>query len=235
MLDCMPAKVLDTPRRLAGRIRSTIDMAWRPYDGLESLYRRHGPICTVGAGPFRYVFLLGPEANRFVFGNSQLFRWREAFETLVPVDGETALLVSDGEDHIRRRRLVVPALHARHFAGYAASIRRNVDYAIDSWRPGAELNVYLELRRVIRLNTIEVLFGRRLAADSDELGRQLQLALDFVDQAPALQHLQRLGLQSWRRAKAARAAVASRVREEIGQRRREPLGSRGQDADASLG
>jgi len=40
-----------------------------------------GPVCTLGVGPTRNVFLLGTEANRFVLGNSELFRWREAVRT----------------------------------------------------------------------------------------------------------------------------------------------------------
>ena len=82
-------------------------MTYRPAELLLAMYRRFGPVVRFG----RYVYLLGPDANRFVFANSHLFRWREAYEALVPVDGPTALIVSDGEEHQRRRRSVQPALH----------------------------------------------------------------------------------------------------------------------------
>ncbi|MQA15983.1 MAG: cytochrome P450 [Pseudonocardiaceae bacterium] len=203
-------------------LRSAVELSRRPHRGLEKLHERFGSVCTLGVWPLRYVFLLGPEANRFVFANSRLFRWREAFEVLVPVGGETALIVSDGADHERRRRLVAPAFARQHVDGYMQMVRATADAAIDSWRPGQVLDLYGELRRVIRRSTIEVLFGSRLAADEPDLGRALQLVLAVIDQPPVRQQVQRLGLPSWRRALAARAAVERRVRAEIDHRRRNP-------------
>lgn len=202
---------------------SYIEVARRPYDGLIGLYRRHGPVVEIGGGPFRYTYLLGPEANQFVFANSDLFRWREAFEFLVPVDGETALIVTDGPEHKRRRRLVQPAFHGRQIASYVDTFRRNADQTISSWRPGTVINVYDELRRTIRRSTIELLFGSRLAADEAYLGQRLQVVLDLLDQTPVQRAFtERLRLPSWRRSLAAKAEVDARVYEEIAYRRSHP-------------
>ncbi|HEV7790863.1 MAG TPA: cytochrome P450, partial [Pseudonocardia sp.] len=163
-------------RRAIDQLRSTVELATYPHRALPRLYRRFGPVCTLGVGSTRNVFLLGPEANRFVLGHSELFRWREAFDALVVVDGETALIVSDGADHQRRRRLVQPAFTRRQIDGYARTMRATADAAIDSWRPGQRVDLYQEFRRVIRRATIQVLFGPRLAHDEPELGRLLQHA-----------------------------------------------------------
>jgi cytochrome P450 len=203
-------------------LHSTIGMATRPHDALLDIYRRFGPICTLGFGPFRYVYLLGPEANRFVLANSQHFHWREAFDALVVIDGEHALIVSDGDVHQRRRRLVTPAFGRRQLDRYADTMRRNVNTAIEGWRVGETVDLYQELRRVIRRSTIDVLFGPRLAAHEPELGRLLQHALDAADRPPPMQQFQRLGTPAWRRAKHGRAEVARRIRSEIEHRRRHP-------------
>ena len=201
--------------RAINQIRSAVELAVQPHQGLINLYRRFGPVCTLGAGPARTVFLLGPDANRFVLGHSELFRWREAFDALVVVDGETALIVSDGADHQRRRRLVQPAFTRRQIDGYARTMRATADAAIDKWRPGQRVDLYQEFRRVIRRATIQVLFGPRLAHDEPELGRLLQHALAVVERPPPWQRLQRLGTPAWRRATSARAAVADRVLAEV--------------------
>ncbi|OSY38068.1 hypothetical protein C8E95_4686 [Pseudonocardia autotrophica] len=208
------------------RVREAVDLAVSPRESLDVRYRRFGPVSSAGFGPLRVVWLLGPEANRFVFAHSELFGWREAFDPLVVVDGETALIVSDGADHERRRRLVMPAFTRHAIDGYAEIIRSNVDAAIDTWQPGQVLNLYTEMRRVIRRSTIATLFGPRLAEEEPELGRLLQHALAVVDRLAPWQQLQRLGAPSWRRAVASRAEVAARVQAEIERRRREP------DADA---
>ncbi|MCI0394012.1 MAG: cytochrome P450 [Chloroflexi bacterium] len=76
----------------------------RPYAAIAALYAAYGPVFVYGQGPFRYFYLIGPEANHYLLAsNPGNFRWREAFEVLAPIDGETALILSDGEDHKRRR------------------------------------------------------------------------------------------------------------------------------------
>lgn len=199
------------------------DLLRRPYDELVEMYRRRGSVVKTRLGPIRYTYLLGPEANQFVFANSGLFRWREVMDFLVPVIGETALLTSDGELHKRRRRLVQPAFHHRQIAGYVDTFRRNTDLVIDSWQPGTVVDAYADFRRAIRRSTIELLFGERLAADEEYLGDQLQLVLDLIDLLPVQRMVQeRFGLPTWRRALAAKAEVDARVYEEIAYRRAHP-------------
>jgi cytochrome P450 len=205
--------------RAIDNVRVALGFAVSPHRALVDIERRFGPVCMLGTGRAASVFMLGPEANQFVLGNSPLFRWREAFDSLVVVDGETALIVSDGPDHQRRRRLVTKAFTRRQIELYADTMRTNVDAAIDAWRPGQVLDLHLELRRVIRRTTIEVLFGPRLARDEPELGRLLETAMVPVERLPPWQRLQRRGWPSWKRAVEARAAVARRVAGEIAHRR----------------
>lgn len=67
-------------------------------EALLALYRWRGPLINAGVGGHGYTYLLGAEANRFVFANADAFSWSQTFESLVPVDGPTALIVSDGAD-----------------------------------------------------------------------------------------------------------------------------------------
>ena len=182
-----------------------------PGEVLLALHRRRGPVFGR-----RTVYLLGPEANRFVFANSQLFRWREAFAGLIPVDGETALIVSDGEDHRRRRRLVQPSMHHRQINRYLTVMAESADEVLDSWRPGRTVDVYQDFRTAIRRSTIGSLFGPGMAADARFFGESLQPMLDLVDRLPQFVELQRrLRLPAWRRAAAARARVDERLFAEI--------------------
>ncbi|MFD0900976.1 cytochrome P450 [Actinomadura sediminis] len=201
--------------------RALADLALRRYDALITLYERHGPVFRLGTGRAGYVYLLGPDANRFVFGNQHLFRNREAFESLVPVNGETSLIVSDGEDHRRRRALVRPALHHRQIDRYVRTMAENADRVLDGWADGERVDVYAEFRAAIRRSTIEALFGRRLAADARLVGDGLQPMLEMIDRMPqALRAHRRLRTPAWRRAMAARRVADARVFAEIDRLRR---------------
>ncbi len=95
-------------------------LPYRPGEALLALYRRRGPVINSGVGRHGYTYLLGAEANKFVFANADAFSWRETFETLAVVDGPTALIVSDGDDHRRRRSVVAPGLRHRRDPGLRA-------------------------------------------------------------------------------------------------------------------
>lgn len=103
-----------------------------PYETLMAGYNRWGPVFAIGYGPLRYVYVMGPEANEMVLHSRvRDFTWREAFKSLIPVNGETALVVSDGDDHARRRRLVQPAFALRRIRTYDRIIREEADRMLD--------------------------------------------------------------------------------------------------------
>ncbi|KZS65105.1 Putative cytochrome P450 139 [Mycobacterium pseudokansasii] len=179
-----------------------------PGEALLALYRHRGAVVDAGVGRHGFVYLLGPEANKFVFANADAFSWRETFESLVPVDGPTALIVSDGEDHRRRRSVVAPGLRHRQVQDYVQTMVSTIDEVINTWRPGQRLDLYQQFRSAVRRSTAESLFGPRLAAHSDFLGEQLQPLLDLTHRPPQLMRLQRrLNSPGWRRAMAARHRV----------------------------
>jgi cytochrome P450 len=179
-----------------------------PGEALLALYRRRGAVINSGIGPYGYTYLLGGEANKFVFANADAFSWRETFENLAIVDGPTALIVSDGADHQRRRSVVAPGLRHREIQTYVQTMVSNIDSVIDGWRPGQRLDIYQEFRSAVRRSTAESLFGQRIAAHSDFLGEQLQPLLDLTHQLPQVVRLHRwINTPAWRRAMAARTRI----------------------------
>lgn len=201
----------------------THPVRYRPGDALLALHRRCGPMVDAGIGRHGFVYLFGAEANKFVFANSDAFNWWEAFQVLVPVDGPTALIVSDGADHRRRRSLVQPAFHHRHVANYLQVMAANADAVIDTWRPGETIDIFAQLRSAIRRSAIESLFGQAMAGHADFLGEQLQPLMDLTHRLPQVLRIeQRLRSPAWRRAMAARTRVDELIYAEIARARTHP-------------
>jgi cytochrome P450 len=207
---------------------------------LLALHRRRGPVINSGVGRHGYTYLLGTEANKFVFANADAFSWRETFQNLALVDGPTALIVSDGDDHRRRRSVVAPGLRHRQVQDYVQTMVASIDAVIDGWRRGQRLDIYQECRRAVRRSTAESLFGQRMAVHSDFLGEQLQPLLDLTHRLPQVVLLQqRVNSPGWRRAMAARERINDLVDAQIADARAQPksddhmltmlIGGRGDD------
>jgi cytochrome P450 len=191
-------------------------LRYLPGEALLALHRRRGPVVNAGLGGHGYVYLLGADANKFVFANSDAFSWWDAFQVLVPVDGPTALIVSDGAEHRRRRSIVQPAFHHRQIHQAVRIMAANTDAVIDGWQPGQRLDIYRQFRTAVRRSAIESLFGPRMAGHSDFLGRQLQPLIDLTHRLPqVLQWQQRVRSPAWRAAMAARARVDEVIYAEI--------------------
>ncbi len=195
-----------------------------PGEALLALYRRRGAVVNSGVGRHGYTYLLGAEANKFVFANASAFSWQETFgNTLALVDGPTALIVSDGDDHRRRRSVVAPGLRHRQIQDYVQTMVSNIDTVIDGWRPGQRLDIYQQCRSTVRRSTAESLFGERIAVHSDFLGEQLQPLLDLTHRLPQVVQLQqRVSSPGWRRAMTARKRIHDLIDAEIADARAAP-------------
>jgi cytochrome P450 len=193
-------------------------------DSIGTLARmrdRFGPVFALGYRPIRTVYLLTREANEYLLaGDPENFRWRDAMKMLIPVDGETALVVTDGEDHKRRRRLVQPAFHTKRINGYLDLMVAEVDHTIDGWAPGSEVDAYAELRASIRRVVVRALFGERLQGQAEELGDRLQPALDFLNRS-YISQMVKLPIPgtAWAKAKRARRQADELINAEIAWRR----------------
>jgi cytochrome P450 len=181
-------------------------------EALLTAYRCRGPITFTGG----YVCLVGPEANRFVFANSELFSWREAFEGWIPLQGGTTLIVSDGAEHRRRHRLVHPPLHHRQVENYVAIIAETADSAIEQWRPGQRFDIHQTFASLLLRSTLHSLFGRRIAEDEPFFEEQIHILLNLLTNLPTvLTAKRRLATPQWRSAMAARDRLDKRVYAEV--------------------
>jgi cytochrome P450 len=178
--------------------------------------------------PLRAVYLFGPEANQHILAdNAGNFTWREAFQLLEVVDGPTALALSDGDEHRRRRRLVQPAFAIKRVDAHLELVVDEIDRALGGWRPGRRLNALAELRAVVRRIVVRALVGQRFGELADEIGARLEPALMYVRRTPLTRLDVDLRWNAYGRAKAAARAVDELILAEVARRRDE-----GVDADA---
>lgn len=191
-----------------------------PYSALVDMQATYGNVFAVGRGRLRFIYLAGAEAHRdlFALGPPDV-SWHDAFAVLIPVDGETAIVVSDGDDHARRRRLVQPAFGRRRLDDTITMMSDEARQTFAAWTAGTTHDTYGELRPCIRRIVIRSLFGDDFAARSDEFGDALEAAFDYINRPPWKRFDRDWPFTPYRRAMRSRRAADAIVFDEITRRR----------------
>src|SRR5437588_9991925 len=102
---------------------------------LEACRRRYGDAVTFSTlFDSRFVILFDPALVKEVFqGSNQQLHAGEANALLGPVLGQRSVLLLDGAEHLRHRRLMLPPFHGRRMQAYASVMRDAADVEIDEW------------------------------------------------------------------------------------------------------
>src|SRR3954452_36223 len=102
-------------RPIAG---STLGDLRDPIGFVTRCYETYGRAFTIAWFGYPLVWLIGPEGNRLILSEQpQKLLWRPALSSLIPLLGE-GLLVTDGPQHDRLRRLVLPVFQRQRMDGY---------------------------------------------------------------------------------------------------------------------
>ena len=141
--------------------------------------RRYGDAVTFGTlFDSRFVMLFDPELVKELFkGSPEQLRAGEANAPLGPVVGARSVLLLDGAEHLRHRRLMLPPFHGQRMVAYETAMERAADRAIDSW-PTGEPFALLPHMQTITLDVImRAVFGFERNPRSEELSRRIRTLL----------------------------------------------------------
>jgi cytochrome P450 family 135 len=214
------------PGPSAPAVVNTLRFMRRPLDMLAQWHASYGDAFTVPLTGFGTgVYVVDPDAIRDLFtGDQSDLRAGEANSFMEPVLGANSVLVLDGPQHLRQRKLLLPPFQGSRVAAFREVIREVAEREIARWRPGTEL----VLRERMRALTFEVIcravFGVTQPERVERLRKRLVAVIDsspiFVIAPPARADLGRLspGGVFARRMRAADAVLY----EEIERRRHEP-------------
>jgi cytochrome P450 len=160
-----------------------IGHAWsllrRPFAFLESL-RALGGIVRMDIGKMPVYMLTRPElvhtilvteARRVQRGGNFFDRIRADLVT------GKGLGTFEGELHLRRRRLMQPALHRHHIGTYIGLMRDHTQALSDSWRDGQTIDVDHAVYELITENAAGCMFGMSV---NPEMSRTVRRALPIL-------------------------------------------------------
>jgi len=143
---------------------------------LEACRRRYGNVVT-----FRTVFdqgfvmLFDPaEVKQLFQGPGEQLRAGEANAMLGPVLGERSVLLLDGAEHLRHRRLMLPPFHGRRMQAFGDAMLRSADLEIDSWPVNEPFALLPSMQSLTLRVIVQAVFGYEPGAEEQELRRRLR-------------------------------------------------------------
>src|SRR3954452_7899194 len=163
----------------------TVEWIVRPPALLRRAQARYGEPFTVRTAYWDAPMVLvsdPAEIKRIYAAPGEVLRGGEGASFLEPFVGPTSVLIAHGEDHLRRRRQALPALHGDALRRWAATMAEVAHAELDTWVPGRPLRT-LPRMQALTLEVIQrVVFGSR----DDELRDALRAALDQTQSTPNL-------------------------------------------------
>jgi cytochrome P450 len=195
----------------------------RPLESLIGWRERYGDAYTVKLPVFGVgVYVSDPDAIReMLTGDQSDLHAGEANAPLAPVLGDKSVLILDGREHLRQRKLLLPPFQGSAIQTFREVIREVAEAEVDGWRQG-ERFVMRERMRALTFEVIaRAVFGVTEPERIERLRAALVALIDmqmiFVMSSALRRDLGRFSPwgQFQRRLKAADALIY----EEIGRRR----------------
>lgn len=152
----------------------------RPVETLTGWQARYGDVFTVSFTGFGTgVYVADPEAIRLLFtGDQSDLRAGEANSFMEPVLGPHSVLILDGPEHLRQRKLLLPPFQGSRAAALREVVGEVAEREVANWRPGDRL----VLRERMRALTFEVIcravFGVTRPERVERLRRRLIAVID---------------------------------------------------------
>jgi cytochrome P450 len=201
---------------------------------LEHCARSYGDVFTVRLPlGMDLVHFTDPELVKAVFGGSNevLLAGAANATILEPIVGPHSVLVLDGPEHLRQRKLILPAFHGDRMRAWAATVREITRAETARWPVGRPFALRPGMQSITLDVIAAVVFGVEGSARRDELRRRIT-EVTGIGRKPFLLFATRdrnLGPHTpWARFLRARDALHAALAEEILQRRAAPdLAGRG--------
>jgi cytochrome P450 len=150
-----------------------------PLGSLKAMARHVGRFFQIPLPGFRPYVVFGPEANRKVLVSERdKVLWRNAD----PVTDllQRGVLVVDGDEHDRYRKLMEPSLHPSCLAEYTSRFFFHTDRVSAQWRDGDAMDMLVESRKIALLIIMDTLFSKDVWDDLPKIWRPILKSIEYI-------------------------------------------------------
>ena len=209
--------------------RAAQTAAWvaRPGPFMAKAHAQFGDVFTIKIGTEPpWVVLAHPDHVREVFtGDAALLHAGKANVILRPFLGRSSVLLLDGPQHLRQRKVMLPPFHGARMAGYKDLVAEIAREHIATWPRGRRLALAPRMQSITLDVVLRVIFGVRESARVDELRPRVRGMVERIMRGSSLFMMATAGPDAIERAgvfKTARRPVDELLAQQIRERRADP-------------
>ena len=163
-------------------LRQTLSYVREPIPFLERNRRRYGDRFTIRFARFPTTVILSDpgDIREVLAADPELLRSGEANRALSATLGSKSLLVLDGAEHLRERRLLLPPVHGERMRAYHGLIEDATRRSLARWPQGEPFAAAPRMRAITLEVILRAVFGVREPERVERFGRALTRLLDTV-------------------------------------------------------
>ncbi len=176
--------------------------AWRIAHADNSIFddarSRHGDVFQLSLGRIKWNFVAHPEAIKEVFTTSpDILHAGEGNEILATALGDRSVLLLDGKEHMRQRRLLLPSFHGEKLAKQTSTIERIAEEQVARIPRDRPFSMRTQSQKIALEVILEVVLGTASSGvEHDRLGEATKKLLDWLASGMRLFASQMLGPRS---------------------------------------
>jgi cytochrome P450 len=167
------------PRRPA--MAQGLEWLFRPVPFMERARRDHGRVFLARLGPeHKVVFLSEPRLVEAAFtGDPELLHTGDINGIFKPIIGPNSILLLDGEEHMRRRRLLLPVFHGPSLRRFEAAMAEATEAEIATWPIDRPFSALPAIHRISTEVVMRAIFGAHDDGRSEALREVLPRFLEL--------------------------------------------------------
>jgi cytochrome P450 len=154
------------------RALQTARFIFRPIAFFERYRRELGDTFAARLlGPGDVVFVSDPESVKRLFGADRVNTIAPGRNIVLrPLLGPQSLLLQEGEEHLRRRKLMLPPFHGERMRAYESTIAEVTEAELGRWPTGTEFALHPGMQAI----TLEVILRAVFGVEDAERRRELR-------------------------------------------------------------
>ncbi|MEA2748680.1 MAG: cytochrome family [Myxococcales bacterium] len=214
------------------KVAATVMWMRDPFGLMDRCAKRFGEPYTMGLVGFPpIVVTYTPETVKEIFADDgETFAAGKFNQSLAALLGDKSVLMLDGAEHLRHRRLLLPPFHGERMKAYGDVMLEAADATIDAWSQGDVFALHPRMQDITLRVIIRTVFGFDEGPRFDEMTRRMKRILELGAWPPLLIPAMRVDLgprSPWGKFKRAVAFGDELLLEAIAERR--STGARGND------